>query len=630
MAIEFNPKIPLVNVNQLQGLSGRGSLASTLVMADSFVFPKSTIVRVENYEANFFGIKLAFIRPDESDSGWRQPSVTKLSKTIGFEAVRKQESYKISFNGKGKAAVVAVFENEKDVLTVVELQRLADASNVIVLESYSAAEESTPEVVSVNLGSELLKSLSKGTRKTKAENTRNNIEKNNISALVNDRANASYGTLFIASYTKDTHLTEEVNSLLSWLSSFSNSGEVVDQLVNYRDAVQPTLESLAQQQALRGRMSASGNSFSKSSAEKHEEAKSFRFNSGTCIDFYSPLIYTQCEDFTLQGRNLFLLTDLQKRTSQYSWDRVGTLSVLNTKTQVTVATTSSYLYTKTCYRVSEKLVEDCQALKLQATEGIDVIAGKLNAQYNGDFTTRSDGQFLSQSKGDSYLLSDGNVCLAAKGEVQSISNSDTNVLAKRNLYLTGSINTYLSGSGGVHISGAVVYLGSGGSVIKPILDLDVGKILGDASQLSELGVVSADGAVTVSPGGLSLASSQVAEIASSAIQEGAPDLLKDWTQGKPSDSLGSVLQNALKGLTDDSNVTALGALVSKALRDNSVEDLVKDARRQISTAAVKELQKVATRELRKLFGGKKKAKVPPAPEREEIPELPEIKDLEKL
>lgn len=630
MAIEFNPKIPLVNVNQLQGLSGRGSLASILVTSDSFVFPKSTIVRIENYEANFFGIKLAFIQADETVSGWKPPTVTKLSNTRGLEAVRKQESYRITFEGKGKAAVVAVFENQKDVLSVAELQLLTDASNVIVLESYSATEESTPEVVTVNLAGELFKSLSKGSKKTKPENTRNNIEKNNIFALTNDRANASYGTLFIASYTKDTHLTEEVNSLLTWLSSFSNSEEVVTQLVNYRDAVQPTLESLALQQTLRGQMSASGNSFSKSSAEKHEEAKSFRFNSGTSIDFYSPLVYTQCDDFTLQGRNLFLLTDLQKRTSQYSWDRVGTLSVLNTKTQVTLATASSYLYTKTCYRVSERLVEDCKTLKLQATEGIDVIAGKLNAQYNGDFTTRSEGQFLSKSKGDSYLLSGGNVCLAAKGEVQSISDGDTNVLAKRNLFLTGSINTYLSGSAGVHISGPVVYLGSGGSVIKPVLDLDVGKILGDVSQLSELGVVSADGAVTVTAGGLSLASNQVAGIASSAIQEGAPDLLKDWTQGKPSDSLGSVLQNALKGLTDDSNVTALGGLVGKALRSNSVEDLVKDAGRQISTAAVKELKKVATRELRKLFGGKKKAEVPPAPEREEIPELPEINDLEKL
>jgi hypothetical protein len=630
MAIEFNPKIPLVNVSQLQGLSGKGSLASTVLTSDSFVFPKSTIVRLQNYEANFFGIKLAFIQADEIVSRWRSPTVTKLGSTTGLRAVRKQESYKITFEGKGKAAVVAVFENEKDVLTVAELQMLTNASNVIVLESYSAGEESTPEVVTVNLASELLKSLSKGRKKTRPENTLNNIEKNNIFALANDRANASYGTLFIASYTKDTHLTEEVNSLLTWLSSFSNSGEVVDQLVSYRNAVQPTLESLAQQQTLRGHMSANGNSFSKSSAEKHEEARSFRFNSGTSIDFYSPLVYTQCEDFTLQGRNLFLLTDLQKRTSQYSWDRVSTLSVLNTKTQVTVATTSSYLYTKTCYRVSERLVEDCKTLKLQATEGIDVIAGKLNAQYNGDFTTRSEGQFLSSSKGDSYLLSGGNVCLAAKDEVQSISDSDTNVLAKRNLFLTGSINTYLSGSAGVHISGSVVYLGSGGSVIKPVLDLDVGKILGDKSQLSELGVVSADGPVTVTAGGLSLASNRVAEIVSNAIQEGAPDLLKDWTQGKQSDSLGSVLQNALKGLTDDRNVTALGALIGRALRGNSVDDLLKDAERQISTASIKELQKVATKELRKLFRGKKKAELPPVPEREEIPELPQINDLEKL
>ena len=631
MAVEFNPKIPLVNINQLQGLSGKGSLASTLVSAESFVFPKSTIVKIKSYDGNFFGIKLAFVKTEDSDNRWIAPTITKLTNSTGVEDSRKEESFRITFGENGKAGVVAVFENQKDVLTISELQQLTDTSNVILLTSYSAAKEKIPEVISPNFTSELSKSiLSNFSKNTKAERTNALIEKNNISALVASTAETSYSAFYIASYTKDTHLTEEVNNLLAWLSGFSNSEAVVNQIISYRDGVQPTLESWAQQQTLRSKMSANGNTFSKSSSVKQEEARSFRFNSGTTIDFYSPSIYTRCEDFTLQGLNLFLLTDLQRRTCLYSWDRVDNLSVLNTKTQVITASAASYLYTKTCYRVSEKLVEDCLTLKQQATEGIDVIAGKLNAQYSGDVVVRSEGQSWNQSKGSSYLVADENICLAAKGEVESISDGDSNTVAKKNLFLTGGINTYVSGSAGVHISGSIVYLGSGGSVIKPVIDLDTQRILGDQSKLSELGLVSADNVVTVTAGGLSLASDQAVGIASSAIQEGAPDLLKEWTEGKPGNSLGSVLESALGRLTDDSNVTALGGLIGKAVRGNSVDDLLKSAGRQISSAAVKELQKVATKELRKLFGGKKKAEVPPAPEKEEIPELPELNNLETL
>ena len=631
MTTIFDPTQPVLIsdqlfYSQLSTQPAKGSLTEVVIRPDSYVCSGSTHIRVVYNNSNQeFGI--AVISPNLSSK--QKVLLTKVSDSL----------YKISFSKSGSAAFAAVPLSMGTSITNQDYQSLKNASSVIVVTANLISEQSSVLEKAKETQSSLLRGLVN--KKTLVpEVSYQTFSSEAQKSILNSKEEASNSSLGLSSIGKDSHIDDEYLVLLNWLKSFSSSNHnsSLESLNTYKTVLQSSFESWAVWQKTRTNFSGSGHSFSKSSTIKQEEAHSFRFNSGTVIDFYSPSIYTRCEDFTVQGKSYLSITDLNRQVSTYSWRRAQKLSVLQTKIGIDYCTDSLYSYGSDTYRVSSNLLEQANQAKIQVKEELGLLVGQFNSKIDNNWVVRAEMLVWQESEESTYLVSGKNVFISSKGENHITSKGETNLVSGSSMYLSSTTSTSVSSGGVLSLSGSMVHIGMGG-FSRPILDLDSKKILGGVNSLTSLGISSLSSTAAMTASGLAINPlSAVSVVTDAAKKIGLSELssfLPSQTANKELGSIGkSALTSAVSSETLNLTALGLGTVDSKTASQLSFEVAKAAASgdtKALSSKLTANGQKILANKLTALlgFGGVKDAGLPASPTSATVPNPNELADYDE-
>ena len=456
-----------------------------------------------------------------------------------------------------------------------------------------------------------------------------------LESIIGSKSEASYSALGIATLSKDFHVDGEFQALIDWLKSFSSDDHLttLSYLEKYKQDLELSFESWATWQKSRTWAYGGGHSYTKSTSVRQDEAHSMRFNSGTVLDFYSPSIYSRCEDFTVQGRNYFLSSDIHRRSSLYSWSRAEKLSVSQSKTNINYATTASYNYGANSYRVSNSLLEQADKAKIQVQNELSLLAGQFNSLIEDNWVVRAGKLVWQQSTDSSYLVSNKSVFITAKEENHLSSVGETNMVAGTSMHLSSGLSTNVSSKGVLSLSGSIVRIGSG-SFARPVLDLDSNKILGSSSLLTSSGISSLSSNGIISAAGISVSPSSITKVATNAIKQAGISELSSFLPEGVSTSLGSVAKSALtdivgKGKSSlDLSDLGLGKVdfgSSSKLATEVASSVVSSDFKPLKKKLYATGQKLIADQIGKLFASNSsKPPLPSAPTTETVPEAQEL------
>jgi hypothetical protein len=624
----FDPSQPVLLSDQLffeqiSLQSAKGSLAEVVIRPDSYVCSGSTHLRVvynnSNQEFNIAVIS-------SSLSSTQKVLLTKINDSL----------YNVSFKESSSAAFAAVPVSSGSRISLQEYQNLNNAGNVIVVTANLVTDQSSILGKAKKTQSNLLSGLVNKKAQT-PEVSHQTFSSEAKKSILNSKEEASNSSLGLSLISKDSHIDDEYIVLLDWLKSFSSDKHAssLESLKSYKTVLQSSFESWALWQKTRTSFSGSGHSFSKSTTTKQDEAYSFRFNSGAVIDFFSPSVYTRCEDFSIQGKSYLSVTDLNRQVSTYSWKRAQKLSVLQTKISIDYCTDSLYSYGNDTYRVSSSLLEQADQAKIQVKEELGLLAGQFNSKIENNWVVRAGKLVWQQSSDSTYLVSDKNVFVSSKGENHITSKGETNLVAGSSMYLSSTTSTSVSSGGVLSLSGSMIHIGMGGFG-RPILDLDSKKILGGLNSLTSLGISGLSSSAATTASGISINPlSAVSVVTNATKQLGLPELSSFLPSDTAHKALGSIEKSALTssvtkqtlnltglglGKVDTKTASQLSSQIGKAVASGDLSSL--------SSKLVASGQKLLANKLTALLGlGKvKDADLPPVPTSSKIPEPNELTD----
>lgn len=459
--------------------------------------------------------------------------------------------------------------------------------------------------------------------------------------ILNAKSEASYSALGVITLSKDFHIDGEFQSLINWLKSFSNDKQqtTLNYLNEYKENLELSFESWATWQKSRTWAYSAGHTYSKSTSVKQDEAHSIRLNSGTVLDFYSPSIYSRCEDFTIQGRSYFLSSDFSRLSSLYSWNRAEKLSVLQTKTGITYATEDLYSYGTNTYRVSSSLLEQAEIAKFQVQGELSLLAGQFNSLIEDNWVVRANKLIWQQSQDSSYLVSNKSVFITAKEENHLSSVGETNIVAGTSMYLSSNSSSNISSKGVLSLSGSVVQIGSG-SFSRPILDLDSNKILGGVSSLTSTGISGLSSSGIISAAGISVSSSAITNVATNAIKQAGVSDISDFLSDSGETNLGSMAKSAISSIVETSTASLdLSSIGLGEVNFSSATNLATEVASSVTNGNFSSLksklyqtgQTLIAKNINSLFGSdSSKATLPSAPTTETIPEAQELIDYSSI
>lgn len=629
----FDPSQPVLLADQLlysqlSALPAKGSLTEVIIKPDSYVCSGSTHLRVVYKNSNQdFGI--ALISPNLSSR--QRALLTKISDNV----------YSVSFSESGSAAFAAVPISAGTKLSIQDYKNLESAGSVVVVTANLVTNQAPVLREAKKTQSSLLSSLvDKKTQTPLPEVSHQTFSNEAQRSILNSKEEASTSSLGLSSISKDFHIEDEYTILLDWLKSFSsdNHSTSLESLKSYKTVLQSSFESWALWQKTRTSFSGSGHSFSKSTAIKQDEAYSFRFNSGAVIDFFSPSVYTRCEDFTLQGKSYFSLTDINRQVSTYSWRRAQKLSVLQTKIGIDYCTDSLYSYGNDTYRVSNNLLEQAVKANIQIKEELGLLAGQFNSKVDNNWVVRAGKLVWQESKESTYLVSDKNVFISSKGENHITSKGETNLVAGSSMYLSSTSATSVSSGGILSLDGSMIHIGMGG-FSRPVLDLDSKKILGGLNSLTSLGISSLSSAVSMTASGIAINPlSAVSVVTNAAKQIGVSELSNFLPSGVAGIALGSVaksaLTSAISGETLNLSGLGLGKVdpnIASLLSSDVAKAVMSGDFKSLSSKLIASGQKLLANKLTALLGlgGGKDAGLPSSPTPSAVPEPNELADYEE-
>jgi hypothetical protein len=631
MTTIFDPSQPVLLsdklfYDQLSVQPAKGSLTEVVIRPDSFVCSGSTNLKVVyNNSDQEFGI--AVISPNSSSK--QNVLLTKISDSL----------YKVSFRKSGSAAFAAVPISAGNSITSQDYQSLENAGSVVVVTANLVSEQDSVLQKAKKTQSSLLRGLVN--KKTVVpEISYQTFSSEAQKSILNSKEEASNSSLGLSSISKDSHIDDEYLVLLNWLKSFSsnNHNSSLECLNTYKTVLQSSFESWALWQKTRTSFSGSGHSFSKSSTIKQEEAHSFRFNSGAVIDFYSPSMYTRCEDFTVQGKSYLSVTDLNRQVSTYSWRRAQKLSVLQTKIDINYCTDSLYSYGNDTYRVSSNLLEQADQAKIQVKEELGLLVGQFNSKINNNWVVRAGKLVWQESEESTYLVSGKNVFISSKGENHITSKGETNLVAGSTMYLSSTTSTSISSGGVLSLSGSMVHIGTGG-FSRPILNLDSKKILGGVNSLSSLGISSLSSTAAMTASGLAINPLSAVNVVTKATEQiGLSELSSFLPSETANKELGSVEKSALTSSVSSETLN-LKALGLGKVDSNTASKLSFEVAKAAASGDTKELsskltangQKILANKLTALLGSGnlKDAGLPASPTSATVPNPKELANYDE-
>lgn len=631
MTTIFDPSQPVLLpdqllYNQLSLQPAKGSLTEVVISPDSYICSGSTHLKVVYNNSNQeFGI--AVISPNLSSK--QKVSLTKVNDTM----------YRVSFSESGSAAFAAVPVSAGTKISIQDYQNLENAGNVVVVTANLVDDQGSILGKAKSTQSSLLRGLV-NKKKPLPEVSHQTFSKEAQRSILNSKEEASNSSLGLSSISKDSHIDDEYLVLLDWLKSFSSDDHTssLESLKSYKTVLQSSFESWALWQKTRTSFSGSGHSFSKSTTIKQDEAYSFRFNSGAVIDFYSPSMYTRCEDFTVQGKNYLSVTDINRQVSTYSWRRAQKLSVLQTKTSIDYCTDSLYSYGNDTYRVSSNLLEQADQAKIQIKEELGLLAGQFNSKVDDNWVVRAGKLVWQESKDSTYLVSDKNIFISSKGENHITSQGETNLVAGSSMYLSSTASTSISSGGILSLSGSMVHIGMGG-FSRPVLDLDSKKILGGLNSLSSLGLSSLSSAVSMTASGLTINPlSAVSVVTNAAEQIGLSELSSFLPSGIADKGLGSIGKSALTSAVSKETLNLTGLGLGK-VDTKTASKLSSEVAKAVASGDTKSLSSKLTASGQKLLANKltdllgsgsaKDAGLPASPTPAAVPNPNELADYDE-
>ena len=629
MITTFDPSQPILLsdqllYSQLSTQPAKGSLTEVVIRPDSYVCSGSTHLRVV-YNNSGQEFSIAIISSNLSSK--QKVFLTKVSESL----------YKVSFSESGSAAFAAVPTSAGSNISTKDYQNLENAGSVVVVTANLVTDQASALGKAKRTQSSLLRGLvnKKNKKKQPPEVSHQTFSSEAQKSILNSKEEASNSSLGLSSISKDSHIDDEYVVLLDWLKSFSSDDHTssLESLKSYKTVLQSSFESWALWQKTRTSFSGSGHSFSKSTTTKQDEAYSFRFNSGAVIDFYSPSMYTRCEDFTVQGKSYLSVTDINRQVSTYSWKRAQKLSVLQTKVGIDYCTDSLYSYGNNTYRVSTNLLEQADQAKIQIKEELGLLAGQFNSKVDDNWVVRAGKLVWQESKDSTYLVSDKNIFISSKGENHITSQGETNLVAGSTMYLSSTASTSVSSGGVLSLSGSMVHIGMGG-FSRPVLDLDSKKILGGLNSLSSLGLSSLSSAVSMTASGLAINPlSAVSVVTNAAKQIGLSELSSFLPSGVADKGLGSIGKSALTSAVkkETLNLTGLGlgtvdAKTASKLSSEVAEAVASGDTKALSSKLTSTGQKLLAKKLTSLLGfsGAKDAGLPPSPTTSTVPNPKEL------
>jgi len=563
----FDPTTPLSTTqseySQIEQNTGTGALGTTLINADSYSCPGATNINIV-YTPGGVNYTIAQVNLGTSDTALA--TISQSSST----------TFAITFSGSGYGAFVAVDPSVSSPISLTDFSNLTSCSNTVVISSSIPTATSSGLQTASSNQSSLLSSLvsnqsvlpsgvgGSGTVPAIPNISHSALQQQATQQIVAAKSEAAYSALWVSSLTKDIHISGEYQALLTWLQSFSPSQtETLGYMTDYSNDVQFSLESWATWQKTRTWAYGSGNHYSKSTSDRHEEAQSYRLNSGTVIDLYAPSVYTRCEDTTIQARNYLLSSDLNRNNSIYSWNRSDKLAVTQSKVGVQYCTSALFAYGSAAYRVSGSLLEQTGQAKLQVTNEYDLVLGQLNATTTSNWVVRSGNLVWQQSTDSTYTVSNKDIFVCSQGENHMSSQGETNIVSGTDLYTSSQGSTHVSAAGQLSLDGSLIQIGMGGFG-RPVINLDTNTILGGSNSLSSLGISGASSAGSITSAGVNISPSSAASVGSSAIGMAAgTSAINQYlpSAGSSSSALGSVASASVASATSPTtsqNLTSQG------------------------------------------------------------------------
>ena len=239
----------------------------------------------------------------------------------------------------------------------------------------------------------------------------------------------------------------------------------------------------------------------------YEEAKSYRYNSCTVWDLYSPQTTINTDQLNFQSKSLNTQSTQAVSTLVNSFTRATNLYAVEADSHYTYATTECFTAAPVIVNQASKQLMYGDHLKLQAGKddqqpvsslSVGQSYGKLEVGAINDLTLTSENKgVLLNGKSHLSLFTDGDILLDAKQKAAITtkygfgikSDGEVAISTGSQLVFSARYGVVINGGGVLSIDGTFINIGGAGSALEPI-NLDV------ISLTAQLGQTILDGDLT--------------------------------------------------------------------------------------------------------------------------------------